>query len=65
MTVLSGDKYDVPLIKKCQMLRCDPLHLKEALKERTPRLIFLKTWPIFENLHPEPDFKSLLGKICS
>ncbi len=39
--------------------------LKKALEERTPWLIFLKTWPIFENLHSEPDFKSLLEKIGS
>ncbi len=37
--------------------------LKKALEERTPWLIFLKTWPIFENLYPEPEFKSLLEKI--
>ena len=38
-------------------------HLKKALEERTPWLIFLKIWPIFENLHHEPDFKSLLERM--
>ena len=37
--------------------------LYKALEERTPWLIFLKTWPIFENLHREPAFKALLEKI--
>jgi len=38
-------------------------HLKRALEERTPWLIFLKTWPIFENLHSEPEFKALIERI--
>ncbi|MFC2167480.1 protein kinase [Acidobacteriota bacterium] len=37
--------------------------LHKAFKERTPWLIFLKTWPIFENLHNESDFKSLIKRI--
>jgi len=37
--------------------------LYKALEERTPWLIFLKTWPIFENLHSEPAFKVLLERI--
>ncbi len=39
--------------------------LNKALEERTPWMIFLKTWPIFNNLHSEPAFKALLEKIGS
>ncbi|MCJ7579544.1 MAG: protein kinase [Candidatus Aminicenantes bacterium] len=37
--------------------------LNKALEERTPWLIFLKSWPIFDNLYNEPAFKSLLERI--
>lgn len=38
--------------------------LRKAYKERTPWLVFIKIWPIFENLNSEPEFKSLLAEIA-
>jgi tetratricopeptide (TPR) repeat protein len=39
--------------------------LERGLKERTPWMIFLRAWPIFDALQPEDRFQSILDRLKS
>ncbi len=39
--------------------------LEHGLEERTPWMIFLRAWPIFDGLKPHPRFQSILDRLKS